>query len=400
MRESPMMEYSLEEFKERSAKAAEMMSNAGVDYIMGSSRAIVVHLTGLRSVAWKSKLSTPGLVFMDTKQKWGVVGSFSAVDTAMYTTCVDEEDFYFFDSSGRKGIAKNYLDALSYTLKKLGFTKGKIGCELSNGFHLHMDLSLYEALKSRFPDLEFVDASDLIWDILSVKSSHQIENLRIAERYNEQAVSSGIKTIVPGVTTEMDLYLATAKAGYMSGSEHFTYMSVLAGKERSICADCPPSETEIIPNIPGTIIRIEGGGVRRELNAPFTANIVVGKLSPEQETVWNFAKGMLAAGMAAVHNGVPAEAVPKAMDEYAKAEGRTAINSRPGYAGTGMGWNREDSPILCSGNETLLKAGMALSVVASIHDDSIGELILRQNVLVTETGCELLLHKTDEPISI
>ena len=400
MRESPMMEYSLEEFKERSAKAAEMMANAGVDFIMGSSRAIVVHLTGLRSVAWKSKLSTPGLVFMDTEQNWGVVGSFSAVDTAMYTTCVDEKDFYFFDSSGRKGIAKNYLDALSYTLEKLGFTKGKIGCELSSGFHLHMDLSLFEALKSRFPDLEFVDASDLIWDILSVKSPHQIENLRIAEGYNEQAVATGIKTIIPGTTTEMELYLATAKAGYMSGSEHFTYMSVLAGIDRSICADCPPSETEVIPNIPGTIIRIEGGGVRRELSAPFTANIVIGQLSPDQQRVWSFAKGMLAAGMSAVYGGAPAEAVPKAMDEYAKAEGKEMMNSRPGYAGTGIGWNREDSPILCSGNVKALKAGMVLSIIASVHDKCTGELILRQNVLVTETGCEPLLHKTDEPISI
>ena len=400
MRESPMMEYSLQEFQERAAKAADMMAAAGVDYIMGTSRAIVCHLTGLRSVAWKSKLSTPGLVFMDTKQKWGVVGSFSAVDTAMYTTCLEEDDFYFFDSSGRKGIAKNYLDALSYTLEKLGFTKGKIGCELSSGFHLHMDLSLFEALKSRFPGLEFVDASDLIWDILSVKSPQQIENLRIAESYNEKAVADGIKTIVPGTTTEMDLYLATAKAGYMSGSEHFTYMSVLSGKERSVCADCPPSETEIISDNPGTIIRIEGGGVRRELNAPFTSNVVVGKLSFAQKSVWSFAQSMLAAGLSAVCDGATAGSVPDAMADYAKEAGKVSINSRPGYAGTGIGWNREDSPILCSGNKKVLRAGMVLSVVANVHDESTGELSLRQNVIVTENGYELFLHKTDEPISI
>ena len=156
MRQSPMLEYSLSEFEDRIARATAKMQEAGLDFIMGTSKAVVCHLTGLRSVAWKSKLSTPGLIFLDAQGHFGVVGSFSALDTAMYTTCLDNEDFYFFDASGRFGVALNYYDALCYTLRHLGFTKGKIGCELSSGIHLHMDLSMFNTLKKDFPDLEFV----------------------------------------------------------------------------------------------------------------------------------------------------------------------------------------------------------------------------------------------------
>ena len=95
MRQSPMLEYSLSEFEDRIARATAKMQEAGLDFIMGTSKAVVCHLTGLRSVAWKSKLSTPGLIFLDAQGHFGVVGSFSALDTAMYTTCLDNEDFYW-----------------------------------------------------------------------------------------------------------------------------------------------------------------------------------------------------------------------------------------------------------------------------------------------------------------
>ena len=95
----------------------------------------------------------------------------------MYTTCLDKEDFYFFDASGRYGVALNYYDALCYTLRHLGFTEGKIGCELSGGFHLHMDIAMFNDLKRDFPDLEFVDTTELFWDILAVKSEAQLKNI-------------------------------------------------------------------------------------------------------------------------------------------------------------------------------------------------------------------------------
>ena len=201
MRQSPMLEYSLSEFEGRMAKAAEKVKAAGLKCIMGTSKAMVCYLTGLRSVAWKSKLSTPGLIFLGADGNYGVVGSFSAVDTAMYTTCLDKEDFYFFDASGRYGVALNYYDALCYTLRHLGFTEGKIGCELSGGFHLHMDIAMFNDLKRDFPDLEFVDTTELFWDILAVKSEAQLKNMRDAEEVNRKAVAKGLEVIKPGSMT-------------------------------------------------------------------------------------------------------------------------------------------------------------------------------------------------------
>ena len=400
MRQSPMLEYSLSEFEGRMAKAAEKVKAAGLKCIMGTSKTMVCYLTGLRSVAWKSKLSTPGLIFLGADGNYGVVGSFSAVDTAMYTTCLDKEDFYFFDASGRYGVALNYYDALCYTLRHLGFTEGKIGCELSGGFHLHMDIAMFNDLKRDFPDLEFVDTTELFWDILAVKSEAQLKNMRDAEEVNRKAVAKGLEVIKPGSMTEMELYKEIAKAGYLAGSEHFTYMSVLAGAERALCADCPASEAVVIPDAPGTTVRVEGGAIRRELNAPFTANIVVGGVQPEQQPAWDLATGMIESAMAAVKPGACAGDVADAMDAFASAQGKAEWVFQPGYAGSGIGWGRIDGPLLRKNSKFALNTGMVLTLVASVRHDSVGVLTLRQNVVVTDSGCSFLNGKTSDPLTV
>ena len=400
MRQSPMLEYSLSEFEGRMAKAAEKVKAAGLKCIMGTSKAMVCYLTGLRSVAWKSKLSTPGLIFLGADGNYGVVGSFSAVDTAMYTTCLDKEDFYFFDASGRYGVALNYYDALCYTLRHLGFTEGKIGCELSGGFHLHMDIAMFNDLKRDFPDLEFVDTTELFWDILAVKSEAQLKNMRDAEEVNRKAVAKGLEVIKPGSMTEMELYKEIAKAGDLAGSEHFTYMSVLAGAERALCADCPASEAVVIPDAPGTTVRVEGGAIRRELNAPFTANIVVGGVQPEQQPAWDLATGMIESAMAAVKPGACAGDVADAMDAFASAQGKAEWVVQPGYAGSGIGWGRIDGPLLRKNSKFALNTGMVLTLVASVRHDSVGVLTLRQNVVVTDSGCSFLNGKTSDPLTV
>lgn len=240
MRQSPMLNYPVSEYEARMSRTAEKVKQAGLSCIMGTSKAAVCHLTGLRSVVWQSKAGTPGLLFLSAEGQYALVNSATGVDAAMYSTCLERKDFINYDYSGRSGVATNQLGAMCYTLRHFGCTKGKIGCELGSGIHLHMPISLFEDLKKEFPDLEFVDATELIWDILADKSEAQLADLRQAETINSQAVAKGIEGLKPGVTTELELYKSIARQGYLCGSEHFTFMSLVSGPERALCADCPP----------------------------------------------------------------------------------------------------------------------------------------------------------------
>ena len=214
-----------------------------------------------------------------------------------------------------------------------------------------------------------------------------------------QAVAKGIEGLKPGVTTELELYKSIARQGYLCGSEHFTFMSLVSGPERALCADCPPSD-EVISAEPGTIIRVEGGAIRNELNAPFAANIVVGGVQPGQEPAWELAQDMISAAMAAVKPGAPASSVAAAMDACVEVQGKADWSVQPGYAGSGIGWGRIDGPLLSKNSKSVLRAGMALTLQASVRHSSLGMLILRQNVVVTEGGCAFLNGKTTEPLIV
>lgn len=50
MRQSPMLNYPVSEYEARMSRAAEKVKQAGLSCIMGTSKAAVCHLTGLRSV--------------------------------------------------------------------------------------------------------------------------------------------------------------------------------------------------------------------------------------------------------------------------------------------------------------------------------------------------------------
>ena len=395
-----MLDYPVSEFKARMDDAARRIKAAGLDCLMGTSKYIVCHLTGLRSVVWKSKLSTPGLLFLGSDGRYGVVNSFTGLEAALYSSCLERSEFFNFDYSGRMGIASNLFDAMCYTIRHFGYEKGRIGCELSTGIHLHMDIGLFDALKREFPEAEFVDSTAIVADILAGKSPMQLDYMRRAEEINRKAVCAGAAAIKPGAMTEMELYKEIAKAGYLAGSEHFTYMSVLAGAGRALCAGCPASDAVVIPDAPGTTIRVEGGAVRRELNAPFTANIVVGGVQPEQQPAWELASGMIERAMSAVRPGACAGDAAEAMDAFAAAQGKAGWVVQPGYAGSGIGWGRIDGPLLRAGSKFVLRPGMTLTLTASVRHASVGVLTLRQNVVVTDGGCCFLNGKTVEPLVV
>lgn len=400
MRQSPMLEYSVAEFECRKAVFTERMQNDGLDYIMATTKTMVCFLTGLRSVAFRSKLHSPALVFMNKEGKWGIVGSPNGVGTAYYTTCLDEGDFYFYDSTGRSGVGKTYLEALSYTLQHLGMTKGRIGCEMSAGFHLHMDLSLFKTLREKFPELEFVDASDAFRDILADKSELELKNMRIAEGYHETTSRESAKLLIPGKMTEKEFAIKFIREGYIAGNELFINLSLVSGPERALCIDCPPSEKVVISDKPGTVVRAEGYTIRRELNTPFIANYIVGGIQPEQQEAWDLANAMLKCGLNAVKAGAAAGSIPDAIAKCAADAGKTDWNGSKGFAGSVIGWSREDGPLLKSGNDFKLRENMVMTVFVAVLHPSVGEIMLRQNIIVTADGYKYLGDDTSRPFFI
>ena len=88
------------------------------------------------------------------------------------------------------------------------------------------------------------------------------------------------------------------------------------------------------------------------------------------------------------------------MDACAEVQGKADWSVQPGYAGSGIGWGRIDGPLLSKNSKSVLRAGMALTLQASVRHSSLGMLILRQNVVVTEGGCAFLNGKTTEPLIV
>jgi Xaa-Pro aminopeptidase len=93
------------------------------------------------------------------------------------------------------------------------------------------------------------------------------------------------------------------------------------------------------------------------------------------------------AGVQAVHPGVQARSIAVACNAELSRQGLAPLNV--GRLGHALGLLSTEPPDVSVHDETVLEPGMILTIEPTvIRDDGIFEV--EQNVVVTETGCEIL----------
>ena len=91
MRAVAMLDFPLEEYRERLRKLMEEMARAGVDGAMITQHENLRYFTGLRSSDWGVKDANPGVLFVAADGRMAMVGAESALPAMADTCCLDAE---------------------------------------------------------------------------------------------------------------------------------------------------------------------------------------------------------------------------------------------------------------------------------------------------------------------
>lgn len=252
----------------------------------------------------------------------------------------------------------------------------------------------YQALERGLPSNRLVDSGELVNWVRVVKSTFEIQQLRIAGTIAARAMRAACEGVRPG-RRQCDV-VAEIMAAQASGTpEH-------GGDYPALVPMLPTGKAAGTPHLTwserafqlGEATTIELAGVFGRYHAPLARTVMLGEPPSRLADTAKVVTEAMHATLAAVRPGADGSTVHRAFDAVIRTHGLQK-DSRIGYS-IGIGyppdWG-ERTVSLRPGETTELVAGMAFHVILGIWSDDWG-YELSEPVVVTDGGAERL---TDLP---
>lgn len=391
MRHPYMLDFPIEEYAARKDKLVQGLNKHGLDGVILTTKENTRYFTGFQSIVWDSKVSTPAFLAVNKNGDWLMVGSHSSVGTMSVTSCMEEDELFFYDRSRRDpGVPATYHDAVTTAVRRLIPSGGKVGMETGIGFRVHMTYPNLKALLDFLgdADIEACDAASLLWEIRSVKSFRELDIMRRVCSINCALYEKAFSSVVPHVTTERDVYNVMGMEAFRLGCDTILDMGIRAGIDRDPHSNCPSSNRVIGGGHPREVLMIDGGPMYKGYYSDIIRTAVVGKPSPVQLDHHAIAVEACYTGLEKIKPGVSVGEVTAAVDEYLDQKGMRDYNRTYHWIGHGIGLDIHEYPCLELGG-WILEPGMCFAVEPCICDEY-GMFGIEQNIIVTEKGYELM----------
>ena len=225
-----------------------------------------------------------------------------------------------------------------------------------------------------------------------VKDAAEIAALREAARRLPAVVEAALAMIRPGVT-EREVASAIEVAMRQAGYERLAFDTIVASGPHSALPHYRAGQRALAP---GDLVVLDFGGVLDGYCCDLTRTVAVGTPSPESRRVYEAVREAQQAAIAAVRPGVDATAVDTAARAVLEAHG---LGDAFGHGtGHGLGLDVHEEPRITRPRPDVpavpLEPGMVFTIEPGAYLAGWGGVRIEDDVLVTETGCEVL---TDFP---
>ena len=264
------------------------------------------------------------------------------------------------------------------TLRDWGYATGTLAVESSARFFVA------DALAKVKPALKVVSGDPVTQWCRGVKTSHEVELMRHANKVTIEAYRATLQTMRAGMTqSELGRNLSEAfqKLGYSGGA------LVLFGESSAYPhgLEKPRALEE------GQIVLIDGGTSVQGYASDVSRTVVFGTPNAEQQKVYDVVREAQARALKAARPGAKAGSVDTVAREYITAQG-----FGPGYKlfthrlGHGIGLEGHEWPYLVKGSEVVLRPGMSFSDEPGIYQYGKFGVRLEDIIVITDRGADML----------
>jgi Xaa-Pro aminopeptidase len=353
------------DYKSRHKNLIKLLESQKLDVLLIKKKQNICYLTGARG--------DDSVLFFSSG------GNFLITD-ARY----EEEYTGVLKDCGLKIIKdKNIYSIIEELCVRAGLKR--VGFESDNFLY-----SQYVSLKKNLKGRKVVPVKGLTESLRMIKSPGEVGCLREAclkGRFIMDYALQNIKEAVTEMSVKNRIEAYAAKKGFKLAD----FDIIVASGRNAAMPHALPSE-KIIRR--GEMVIIDLGIMNYGYNSDLTRTVFLGKINREYSRVYNIVSDAQQKAIERIKPGVRISLIDNISRQYisVKGFGKYFIHS----LGHGIGLEVHESPRISAANDTILKENMTLTIEPGVYIPGWGGVRIEDDILVTETGSEVLTKKADE----
>jgi len=307
------------------------------------------------------------------------------ITDSRYTLRAEEECPYF--ESAISTSSGGYLETLAGVFQDR-LSISTLGFEASD-----LRVSQYKKLKAGLPALRWTPTDSIVEDLRLVKDTTEVAVIRKAIGIAERAYQS-IRPVLRAGVMERDVAVELEYALRKGGADAVAFEVIVASGEQGARPHHRPNERVLQA---GDFVTLDWGASVDGYNSDITRTVLIGPAEPttEQQKVYATVLQAQRAAIAAIAPEKTGKEIDAVARDYIAARGYgEAFGHSLGHS---LGRKVHDGPGLSTRSEkVILKPGMVMTVEPGIYLPGWGGIRIEEDVVVTETGCEVLTHLANE----
>ncbi|MBI2843011.1 MAG: aminopeptidase P family protein [Armatimonadetes bacterium] len=254
----------------------------------------------------------------------------------------------------------------------------------------HITYSNHKKLRSLVSrSIRLAATKNLVEGLRYIKDAGEIEKIRKAVAVTDECFPYIVRYVRPGMTEqqvalEIDIFMR--KHGARPGFETIA----AAGPNAAFPHHKP---TDAVLEV-GQMLKLDFGAFLSGYNSDITRTVFLGQPDEKQQEVYNIVLGAQMSAIEAIQPGKPGKEIDAVARDYIAARGYGD------YFGHGLGHSLgvsvHDGPGLSKTSDVVLAPGMVMTVEPGIYIEDWGGVRIEDDVLVTQSGCEVLTKSTKE----
>jgi len=273
----------------------------------------------------------------------------------------------------------------SQTLAQLlGKNTGTLGIEAES-----VTIAQQERLFQHLSHWESVPTKSIVEEFRQIKDRHELAQIRQAIDIAGRAFQYVREQLKPSMS-EIDICNRLEHQMRLLGAEDRSFPSIIGAGARAALPHATPSKQTLLGQ---SHLLFDWGAVVNGYMSDLTRVLIFAPPSKSAQgkklrTVYETVLTAQEAAIAAIKPGQTCEEIDKvARNIITKAGFGKHFGHGLGHA---IGLQVHENPRLAPGDQTVLKAGMILTVEPGIYLKDWGGVRIEDNVLITKTGCEVL----------
>ena len=353
-------------------------------------------LTKLRAALARKKLD--GLLVTDISNVFYLTGFTGSTAAAVITA---DESHILVDP--RYTIQAQHECTSSRVTEYTGKSTIVAAGELINDLHLsrlgyeeqQITLSTYRRLRSTVSKTTTMHITrGIVEKLRRIKDAHEIEIIRKACDIVDRTFESVAKEIRIGMS-EKQVALLIDYTMRNLGADRDGFDTIAAFGPNSACPHASPTDDTIQP---GGFLKMDFGARYRRYNSDITRTVCIGKPTDKHREVYETVLEAQLAAIEAVRPGRAGKDIDSVARDYIASKGYgDCFGHGLGHA---LGILVHDGPALSQTSDVVLEAGMVVTVEPGIYIEGWGGVRIEDDVLVTDSGCDILTHATKEMLVI